>query len=39
MKIHYLTLTLALRSQDVFQYPLHYVTYSGTKFEVATSNG
>ena len=25
--------------QDVAQYPLHYVTYSDTKFEVATSNG
>ena len=26
-------------TQDIAQYPLHYVTYSGTKFEVATSNG
>ena len=26
-------------TQDVPQYPLHHVTYSGTKFEVATSNG
>ena len=25
--------------QNVAQYPLHYVIYSGTKFEVATSNG
>ena len=24
--------------QDVAQYPLHHVTYSDTKFEVATSN-
>ena len=26
-------------TQDAAQYPLHHVTYSGTKFEVATSNG
>ena len=26
-------------TQDVAQYPLHNVTYSDTKFEVATSNG
>ena len=26
-------------TQDVAQYPLHSVTYSDTKFEVATSNG
>ena len=26
-------------TQDVAQYPLHHVTYSDTKFEVATSNG
>ena len=38
MKIHYLTLTLGLRSQDIAQYPLHHVTYSDTMFEVATSN-
>ena len=25
-------------TQNVAQYPLHYVTYSATKFEVATSN-
>ena len=25
--------------QNVTQYPLHHVTYSGAKFEVATSNG
>ena len=33
---------LALRvkvTQDVAQYPLHHVTYSGAKIEVATSNG
>ena len=26
------------RSHNVAQYPLHHVTYSATKFEVATSN-
>ena len=26
-------------TQNVAQYHLHYVTYLGTKFEVATSNG
>ena len=26
-------------TQNVAKYPLHYVTYSGTKFEVATSDG
>ena len=26
-------------TQDVAQYPLHHVTKSDTKFEVATSNG
>ena len=25
-------------TQNVTQYPLHHVTYSATKFEVATSN-
>ena len=25
-------------TEDVAQYPLHHVTYSDTKFEVATSN-
>ena len=34
-KIHYLSFKLDLW---VAQYPLHHVTYSGTKFEVATSN-
>ena len=26
-------------TRNVTQYPLHHVTYSGTKFKVATSNG
>ena len=26
-------------TQDVAQYPLHHVTYTHVKFEVATSNG
>ena len=26
-------------TQNVIQYPLHHVTYSATKFEVATSKG
>ena len=26
-------------TQNVARYSLHHVTYSGTKFEVATSNG
>ena len=26
-------------TRNVAQYPLHHVTYSATKFEVATSNG
>ena len=26
-------------THNVAQYPLHHVTYSATKFEVATSNG
>ena len=41
-KIHYLTFDLDLGVkviQNVAQYPLHPVTYSTTKFEVATSNG
>ena len=25
--------------QNVAQYPLHHVTYTATKFEIATSNG
>ena len=40
MKIHYLTLTLASRSHKMLpKYPLHHVTYSDTKLEVATSDG
>ena len=41
-KIQYLTFDLDLGvkvSRNVAQYPLHHVTYSTTKFEVATSNG
>ena len=41
-KIHYLTVDLDLVvkvTQNIAQYPLHYVTYVGTKFEVASSNG
>ena len=41
-KIQYLTFDLDLGvkvTQNVAQYPLHHVTYSTTKFEVATSNG
>ena len=26
-------------TRNVAQYPIHHVTYSATKFEVATSNG
>ena len=40
-KIQYLTFDLGLGvkvTQNVAQYPLHHVTYSATKFEVATSN-
>ena len=41
-KIHYLTFDLDLGvkvTRNVAQYPLHYVIYASTKFEVATSNG
>ena len=41
-ELHYLTFDFDLGvkvTQNVAQYPLHYVTYLGTKFEVATSNG
>ena len=41
-KIHYLTFDLDLGvkvAQNVAQYPLHHVTYLGTKFEVAMSKG
>ena len=40
-KIQYLTFDLDIGvkvTQNVAQYPLHYVTYSATKFEVAPSN-
>ena len=40
-KIHYLTFDLDLGvkvTRNVAQYPLHHVTYSATKFEVAMSN-
>ena len=41
-KIYYFTSDLDLRAKNtlnVTQYFLHHVTYSATKFEVATSNG
>ena len=41
-KIKYLTFDLDLGvkvTQNVAQCPLHHVTYSATKFEVATSKG
>ena len=39
-KIHYFTFDLDVKiTHNVAQYPLHHVTYSATKFEVATSNG
>ena len=41
-KIQYLTFDVDLGvkvTQNVARYPLHHVTYSATKFEVATSNG
>ena len=38
-KIHYLTVNLDLGvTRNVAQYPLHHVTYLGTKFEVTASN-
>ena len=40
-EIQYLTFDLDLGvkvMQNVAQYPLHYVSYSATNFEVATSN-
>ena len=40
-KIQYLTFDLDLGvkvTQNVAQYPLHHVTYSATKFEIATVN-
>ena len=37
-KIHYLTFDLDAKvTQKVTQYPLHHVSYSATKFEVAMS--
>ena len=37
---NHLTLNLGVKvTRNVAQYPLHHVTYSTTKFEVATSNG
>ena len=41
-KIQYLTFDHDLGvkiTRNVAQYPLHHLTYSTTKFEVATSNG
>ena len=41
-KIHYLTFDLDLGvkvTRNFTQYPLHYVIYAPTKFQVATSNG
>ena len=39
-KIYYLTFDLGVKvTQNVAQYPLHRVTYSATKFEVARFNG
>ena len=38
--MHYLIFDLDLGvTQYVAQYPLHHMTYSATKFEVATSKG
>ena len=39
MKIHYFTLTLVLRSRKILPSTLYIVSYSDTKFEVATSDG
>ena len=43
-KVQYLTFDLDLDlwvkvTRNVAQYPLHHMTYSATKFEVATSHG
>ena len=41
-KLHYLTFEIDLGvkvTRNVAQYPLHYVAYLGTKFEVARANG
>ena len=38
-KIQYLTFGFGVKvTPNVAQYPLHHVTYSATKFEVAKSN-
>ena len=38
-KIQYLTFDLGVNdTRNVAQYPLHHVTFSATRFEVATSN-
>ena len=40
--MHLLTIDLNLGdkvTRNVAQYPLHYVTFNATKFEIATSNG
>ena len=38
-KIHYLTFDLGVKAtRKAAKYPLHHVTYSGTKFEVASFN-
>ena len=41
-KIHYLTFHLDPKvkvSQNIYQYPLHHVTYAPAKSEVAMANG
>ena len=39
MKTHYLTFTLGVKvTQNVAYYPLHHMTYTGTMFEVDSSN-
>ena len=38
--MYYLTFDLGFKvTQNIAQYPLHHVTYTPAKFEVATSNG
>ena len=39
MHLHENTLNDLKVTRNVAQYPLHHVTYSATKFEVATSKG
>ena len=36
--MHYLSFDLDLGHRNVAQYPLHHVTYLGTKFKVVMSN-